>query len=82
MELILSLFQDVLSWAVIGALAWLCIQVKGIVKHTKLMEQSNKSLMYLCVEITQNVINGRKRIEILLQISTSGYSYRLRYIWF
>lgn len=45
MEWLLPILQDILSWAVIAALGWMCVQLKLIVKHTKLMEQSNKSLM-------------------------------------
>lgn len=41
----LDLAQDIVSWAVIGVLGWLVIQIKGIVNHTKLMESSTKTLM-------------------------------------
>ena len=45
MEIILELIQDLLSWACIGALAWLVSQISKIRRHNDLMEKSNKSLM-------------------------------------
>lgn len=45
MEILLELLQDVLSWACIGALAWIVLQIKSILKHNKLQEEATKSLM-------------------------------------
>lgn len=45
MELILELLQDVLSWLCIGALGWIIVQIKLIIRHTKLQESATKTLM-------------------------------------